>query len=247
MTRNVVLIPVYNEEEHLEGLLSRLRECYDGDVLFVDDGSADCSPCVLKNLADFRTRVIEQPENRGYGATLLRGFAEVIAAGYDYVITMDSDGQHRPDWVPEFFAAAPGWDVVSGSRYRTDMNGNGTAPADRRAINAKITQLINKYTGYSLTDAFCGFKAYRVAALSRLSLTETGYGMPLQFWIQAKHFGLNVTELPVSRIYDDPNRRFGNGLDDPEVRFRYYLDTIERERKRWNMYEPSCTHSCAAP
>jgi dolichol-phosphate mannosyltransferase len=59
--------------------------------------------------------------------------------------------------------------------------------------------------------------------------------MPLQFWIQAKHFGLRVTELPVSRIYDDPNRSFGAELDNPEVRLRYYLETIEKERARWKM------------
>ena len=59
--------------------------------------------------------------------------------------------------------------------------------------------------------------------------------MPLQFWIQAKHFGLTLTELPVSRIYDDPNRRFGGDLDDPEVRLQYYLEQIKRERERWNL------------
>ena len=59
--------------------------------------------------------------------------------------------------------------------------------------------------------------------------------MPLQFWIQAKKFGLKVTELPVSRIYDDPNRRFGGGLDDPKARMSLYLETIDKERARWNV------------
>ena len=235
MSRNVVLIPVYNEEEHLEGLLSRLRELYDGDVLFVDDGSVDCSKHILARLEAPNTHVILQPENKGYGATLLRGFREAVERGYEFCITMDSDGQHRPDWIPEFFKQAPMWDMVSGSRYRAEIDGNGEAPADRRAINSEITRLINQITGYSITDAFCGFKAYRVAALAKLKLSETGYAMPLQLWIQAKHFGLRVTELPVSRIYDDPSRRFGGGLDDPQIRLRYYLDQIESERKKWNL------------
>lgn len=235
MSKNVVLIPVYNEEEHLEGLLARLRQLYDGDVLFVDDGSVDCSPQVLKKLEGPRTRIIVQPENRGYGATLLRGFREVVLRGYDFVITMDSDGQHRPDWIPRFFEEVTQWDVVSGSRYRTEIDGNGEAPPDRRAINTQITAIINQITGFSITDAFCGFKAYRVSALAKLQLTETGYAMPLQFWVQAKHFDLKLTELPVSRIYDDPNRRFGGDLDDPEVRLQYYLEQIKRERERWNL------------
>ena len=144
--RQIVLIPVYNEEEHLQGLLARLREIYDGDVLFVDDGSIDCSPQLLRELESSNTRIIRQPENRGYGATLLRGFSEVIRAGYDYVITMDSDGQHRPDWIPEFFEEAIGWDVVSGSRYLQEIEGNESAPTDRREINTKITALINEIT-----------------------------------------------------------------------------------------------------
>jgi dolichol-phosphate mannosyltransferase len=235
MPKTVVLIPVYNEERHLEGLLSRLRQLYDGDVLFVDDGSVDCSQQVLKKLEAPRTRIIIQPQNRGYGSTLLRGFQEVLECGYDYVITMDSDGQHRPDWIPDFFREIERWDVVSGSRYRTEIVGNGEAPADRRAINATITGIINEVTGFGITDAFCGFKAYRVAALAKLQLTDTGYSMPLQFLIQAKYFGLSLTEMPVSRIYDDPSRKFGGELDDPELRLRYYLDKINLERERWNL------------
>jgi glycosyltransferase involved in cell wall biosynthesis len=233
--RTIVLVPVYNEEEHLHGLLSRLRLVYSGDVLFVDDGSVDCSPSVLKDLEGDRTRVIMQPENRGYGATLLRAFQETINEQYDVAITMDSDGQHRPDWIPEFFSKVQECDVVSGSRYRAETDENGIAPPDRKRINGIVTSILNECTGFALTDAFCGFKAYRVSALKKLKLSETGYAMPLQLWIQAKAFGLSVTELPVSRIYDDPNRRFGGQLDDPEVRLQYYLDTIERERRRWKV------------
>lgn len=235
MARRVVLIPVYNEERHLEGLLARLREIYTDDVLLIDDGSVDGSPRILKSVNDSRTHTILQRTNRGYGATLLAGFKEVVRLGYDYVITMDSDGQHRPDWIQAFFDLAPDWDIVSGSRYRPESEGTGEVPPDRRAINTRVTERINQITGFGLTDSFCGFKAYRVEALARMDLTEMGYAMPLQVWLQAKHLGLRITERPVSRIYDDPTRRFGGQLDDPEVRMRLYLDTIEKERLRWNL------------
>lgn len=235
MTRRVVLIPVYNEVRHLDGLLARLREVYDGDVVCIDDGSSDGSACVLKKIEDQRTRVVLQGRNRGYGATLLHGFREVIHAEYDYMITMDSDGQHRPDWISGFFKDIAAWDIVSGSRYCKESDSEGRVPSDRRAINVRVTDVINDITGFGITDAFCGFKAYRVSALAKLDITETGYAMPLQLWLQARHFGLKVTERPVSRIYDDPHRSFGGDLDNPEVRLGLYLDTIEKERQRWKL------------
>lgn len=235
MARRVVLIPVYNEERHLEGLLERLRQIYQEDVLLIDDGSEDDSPCILRALKDERTHTILQDRNQGYGATLVAGFEEVIRRGYDHVITMDSDGQHRPDWIPEFFKLIPKWDIVSGSRYRPESDRTGTVPEDRRHINAMITSRINEITGFAITDSFCGFKAYQVSSLRKLAITEFGYAMPIQVWMQAKHCDLRVTEVPVSRIYDDPNRRFGGELDNPEVRLKLYLDTLEKERTRWNL------------
>jgi len=235
MSRRVVLIPVYNEERHLEGLLSRLRQVYSEDVLLIDDGSEDQSPGILRELEGPTTHILIRGDNEGYGATLISGFREVIQRGYDFLITMDSDGQHRPDWIPEFFEAIPEWDIVSGSRYLAESESSGIVPSERQAINREITACLNGITHYNLTDSFCGFKAYRVSALAKLSITERGYAMPLQLWVQACHHGLRVVERPVSRIYDDPNRRFGNGLDDPQVRRKLYLNTIDRERSRWNL------------
>src|SRR5690606_25037150 len=144
---------------------------------------------------------------------------------------------HAPRLIPGYLELASEWDVVSGSRYMSeDVTKVGTVPQDRRRINRIVTQRINELTGYRLTDAFCGFKAYRVAALARLELTEKGYGFPLQFWIQAARAGLTVIERPVPLIYV-PNfeRRFGGELDDPEKRLAYYLDVIEKEVAKCSM------------
>jgi dolichol-phosphate mannosyltransferase len=102
------------------------------------------------------------------------------------------------------------------------------APAERQRVNELVTQEINRVTGWSLTDAFCGFKAYRRQALEAMRLTEPGYGMPLQVWAQAYRAGLKVIELPVPRIYFDGDRSFGQDLDDAERRLGYYLDVWRR-------------------
>src|SRR5262249_24125856 len=77
-----------------------------------------------------------------------------------------------------------------------------------------------------LTDAFCGFKAYRREALCRLHITETGWGMPLQLWVQAARLGLRIKEVGVPRVYLDPNRAFGGVLDDARQRLGYYRKVI---------------------
>ncbi len=64
-----------------------------------------------------------------------------------------------------------------------------------------------------------------VAALKKLSITEVGYGIPLQVRVHARYLRFRVTERPVSRIYNHPNRTFGGDFDNPDVRLKLYPDT----------------------
>src|SRR5690606_21907018 len=89
--------------------------------------------------------------------------------------------------------------------------------------------LLNDTLRLELTDSFCGFKAYRVATLDRFDVTELGYAMPLQFWVQAVRQQLRITEFPVPLIYLDEKRSFGGALDDAQKRLRYYREVLQRE------------------
>ena len=80
----------------------------------------------------------------------------------------------------------------------------------------------------NLTDAFCGFKAYWVPSLAKLDITEPGYAMPLQLWVQAAHQNFRIVEFPVPLIYLDEARAFGGSLDNAETRLRYYREIIDR-------------------
>lgn len=230
---DLVVVPVYNEAPSIEKVLSEtLAAAPDADVLVVDDGSTDESPDILAGFADEeRLHVLRHPMNMGYGVALMDGFTYAREHGYERLVTIDCDEQHDPGLIPKFLELAREWDVVSGSRYMTtDRPRIGHVPPDRRQINRFITERINELTGYKLTDAFCGFKAYRVAALGRLRLSEPGYAFPLQFWMQAARAGLTVIEQPVPLIYVPSfERRFGGGLDDSERRLAYYMEVIEKE------------------
>jgi glycosyltransferase involved in cell wall biosynthesis len=217
-------IPVYNEERHLEAVLREVRR-YTPEILVVNDGSTDRTPELLAR--QDALRVVTHPHNSGYGAALMSAFAYVLKHDFDVLVTMDCDGQHEPARIPLLLEAIHNCDIVSGSRYLRDFRQDTLAPEDRRRINRQVTQELNARFGLHLTDAFCGFKAYRTEALRRLRITETGWGMPLQLWVQAACLRLRIKEVGVPRVYLDPNRAFGGVLNDAEKRLAYYRRVIQ--------------------
>ncbi len=228
--RVLVAIPVYNEEKYVTRVLERVRP-HAKDVLVIDDGSTDETPMLL---ARQPVEVIRHAENRGYGRSLRDAFRWASCYRYEWIITMDCDEQHEPAALPEFVAAAMAdtHDIISGSRYMPQSGAVDSPPADRREINATITAEINDRLGLDLTDAFCGFKAYRVSALEKLRLTENGYAFPMQFWVQAAAMGLRIREIPIKLIYNDLNRSFGGPLNDPVTRLAVYRDVLHKELDR---------------
>jgi len=227
--RWLTAIPVYNEAKSVRRVLAEVRR-YSPEILVVNDGSTDDTAALL--VAEPHLLRIDHPKNSGYGAALISAFTFALRHDYDILVMMDCDGQHEPARIPVLLEAIHNCDIVSGSRYLRDFRQDTPAPTDRRFINATITAEINARYGLSLTDSFCGFKAYRRSALEKLHITEEGWGMPLQLWVQAARQGLRVREIGVPRVYLDPNRAFGGVMNDPEARLAYYrgvLASAERD------------------
>ena len=225
-SRWLTALPVYNEARHVTGVLDEVRR-YSGEILVVDDGSSDGTADILAARNDIR--VLRHAENRGYGAALLSAFSYAQREGFERLVTIDCDGQHEPQRIPEFFAACTGEvDIVSGSRYLAQFAGDSAPPEQRRRINEQVTAELNRRLNLNLTDAFCGFKCYRVESLRNLNITEAGYAMPLEVWVQAAAAGLRIVELPVPLIYLDEKRSFGGVLDDAQTRLEYYHLTLDR-------------------
>jgi dolichol-phosphate mannosyltransferase len=220
-------LPVFNEVQTVNSVLDEVQ-LYCDEVLVVDDGSTDGSSELLAKRTDIH--LVRHPQNRGYGAALMTAFQYAADHDYDLLVTIDCDGQHQPKRIREFAdtLVTCGADIVSGSRYFKTFDDDTVPPIERRRINETITQVINQKLGFELTDAFCGFKAYRVSALKQLKITETGYAMPLELWVQVACAGLTVIELPVPLIYLDPDRSFGGPLDQAEIRLKYYFEVLNR-------------------
>jgi len=233
-SRLLIAVPVYNERAYVGRVLDKIKS-FHPDVLVVDDGSTDGTSDVLADRAKTGdVHLIRHANNNGYGQSLIDAFAYADAHGFEWVITMDCDEQHEPEKIPDFVREihTGRWDLISGSRYLDPRGDDDLPPGDRRTINARITTVLNDLFGMSLTDAFCGYKAHRVAAMRRLRLDVPGYAFPMQLWPQVWAAGLRVTELPVRLIYNDPNRHFGGSLDDADNRLRHYLAVLREELER---------------
>jgi glycosyltransferase involved in cell wall biosynthesis len=223
--RFLTALPVFNEASHVDAVLDEVVR-YAVDVLVVDDGSTDGTAERLAARND--VFVVRHEVNRGYGAALKTAFDYAIRFHYDVLVTIDCDGQHEPQRICELVDACRCADIVSGSRYLATSDAVSQAPVERRQINEQITREVNERLGLSLTDAFCGFKAYRVSALAELSITDPGYAMPLELWVQAAHAGLRIVEVPVPLIYLEEERSFGGSLDDGVRRMEYYHQVLDR-------------------
>ena len=227
----LIAIPVHNEFRYVDDILTAVSK-YHSNILVVNDGSDDGTDKLLK---DYKSvKVISHKTNQGYGQSLIDAFEFAEGRGYDWVITMDCDHQHQPSCILQFLEkiGKNEADIISGSRYLlfTDPE---NVPADRLRINRCITELFNSVLRIEITDAFCGFKAYRVSALKKLKLTEKGYALPLQLWIQAAFAKFRITEIPVPIIYHDPQRNFDGLLELPICRMKYYMDVIEKEFEKY--------------
>ncbi len=248
-------LPVFNEVNHVDGVLDAVTQ-HSPYVLVVDDGSSDGTSQRLQGRNDTfpvtevssnggsdrgvdscppepappGVAVLTHAVNRGYGGALASAFYYAVAQDFKWLVTIDCDGQHQPQLIGKFIETAETSDVdiVSGSRYLQAFEGDSLPPEQRRQVNASITAALNRNLGFHLTDAFCGFKAYRVESLKKLSVTEFGYGMPLELWVQAACHEMRVIELPVPRVYTQETRSFGEHLDDTERRLAYYRQVIER-------------------
>lgn len=248
--RVLTALPVFNEEGHVADVLNEVLK-YSKEVLVVDDGSSDRTEEILKTIDGIY--VVRHQQNQGYGAALRTAFTYALSGQYDVLVTIDCDGQHQPALIPEmadavFNQSDQPADIISGSRYLKVFPGASEPPIERRRINLQITQWLNDQFKLNLTDAFCGFKAYRVDSLAQLRITELGYAMPLQLWVQAAAQKMKIVEFPVPLIYLEEERSFGGSLDIAARRLAYYQEVLDREMAALRLSQPkSCDPSKRSP
>lgn len=191
----LIVIPAYGEAAHIETVVRRARR-YAAAVLVIDDGSADDTADRARRAG---AEVIVHPANRGKGAALATAFREAQRRGFDWVVTLDGDGQHDPAQVPRFLRAAArcGADIVVGTRIRD----HSTMPVVRRCSNALTSAVIRRLTHQRLTDTQSGFRLVRTAAWQAATPTTHSYDAESEFLIAACRRGFRVAEVSIPTIY----------------------------------------------
>ncbi len=175
--RSVVVLPTYNEAENIKRFLRAVRKAApDTDVLVVDDNSPDGTGALVEKIdAELgRITLLSRPGKRGLGSAYRDGFAHVLEADYDVVVTMDADLSHDPERIPEFLEKiTDGADLVIGSRY---VIGGGTTdwPVRRQLLSKWGNAYTRTILGVSPRDCTGGYRAYRATSLRAIDPTSTG-------------------------------------------------------------------------
>jgi glycosyltransferase involved in cell wall biosynthesis len=195
--RAIVVVPALNAERSIGGVV---RDCkaVNGDVLVVDDGSADrTSEVALEEGA----QVVNHPANRGKGAALKTGFAYALEHDFDLVVTLDADGQHLPREIPKFFAAREnmGADLIIGGRAHLF----GEMLPRRRFANRFSAWCIAFASKTNVTDSQSGFRLYSANLLRAIRLRSDGFDMESEVIVHAGRRGFKVVTIPIDLGFVD--------------------------------------------
>jgi glycosyltransferase involved in cell wall biosynthesis len=195
----LVCIPAFNEAKSIADVISKSKKYADGVIVY-DDGSTDDTHEVANSVG---ASVIRNPENKGYGVAIRSLFQAAKEQNADIMITLDSDGQHNPDEIPQLIEPLlkQRFDMVIGSRF-LDSNGKEKVPRYRSFGIKTITKLTRAASYSGITDSQSGFRAYNKNALSKINLFEDGMAVSVEILLRAKEKNLLITEVPITINYD---------------------------------------------
>lgn len=193
--RIAVLVPCYNAAAWIPELVRRIAKFVSpSDIFLVDDGSADGTS---KAIEESGANLLVHELNRGKGEALRTGFAAILNAGYDGLITLDADLQHLPEHLPAFLEAAPNFDIVVGTRDYSLRN----MPVHRWATNRLTSLVVSLIGGTKVRDCQSGYRYLSARAVRDTPLSTTRYDMESEQLIRASRMGMTIGEVPIETVY----------------------------------------------
>lgn len=204
--RCCVLVPTFNNEKTLVRVLQEVQE-YTGNIIVINDGSSDNTAALLASSFN-NIETVSFPVNKGKGNALKAGFKRAQEKGYDYAISMDSDGQHFPDDLHVFLEALEKKKpddpeiLIIGSRKMD----HPSVPEKSSVGNRFSSFWFWVETGIQLEDTQCGYRLYPLKVINSLSLYTSRFELEIEVIVKAAWQGVAVKNLPVKVLYDPVER-----------------------------------------
>ena len=194
-----VLLPTYNNAGTLQSVLSSVLE-YTDRVIVVNDGSTDGTAQILAQFPQIDK--IEYAVNKGKGKALRLGFAFAVSKGYDYVITIDTDGQHFATDLPLFLEklATEKSAIIIGARnlHKEGMPGKNTFANKFSNFWFKVE------TGITATDTQSGFRLYPICLMKGMHFFGTKYEFEVEVLVRCAWKGISIRWIPINIYYPSP-------------------------------------------
>jgi glycosyltransferase involved in cell wall biosynthesis len=192
------IIPAYREERHISDVVRRTRQQLD-HVVVIDDGSSDNTARCAR---DAGAEVIVHSQNRGKGEAIKTGLRHWLDRQFIHVIILDSDGQHLPEEIDRFIAAAAqagGRSFFLGNR----MNNLTGMPFVRRVVNRYMSNRISRICRQKIPDTQCGFRMLDRQLVPELLEGGNRFDYETEMLIIASRKGYRIESVPITTVYSD--------------------------------------------
>lgn len=190
------IIPAYFEEKHIGEVVERTLKQLD-HVLVVDDGSTDATAAQARAAGG---EVIVHERNAGKGEAIKTGLRHWLERGLGHVMILDGDGQHLPEEIARFIAAAPnGAQLIVGNR----MDDVRQMPYLRRIVNRYMSHRISRVCGQHIPDTQCGFRMLHAESIPVLLEGTERFEYETEMLIKISQRGGRIESVPVSTVYGD--------------------------------------------
>ena len=196
-TTVAAIIPAYLEEKHVADVVRRTLQQLD-HVLVVDDGSTDATAETGRNAG---AEVIVHEQNRGKGESIKTGLRHWLERGFIYVAILDGDGQHLPEEIGRFLAAAASTsaELLIGTR----MNDVRDMPLLRRLVNRYMSRKISRVCRQKIPDTQCGFRLVHRSVIPDLLGGADRFDYETEMLIITSRKGCRIESVPITTVYSD--------------------------------------------
>ena len=204
MSKNLVIIPTYNEKENAEKMIRKVFSLdTEFHLLIIDDNSPDGTAGIVKRLqTEFpdKLHMVQRQGKLGLGTAYIAGFKWAIDHGYEFIFEMDCDFSHDPNDLEKLYTAVlSGADLAIGSRYISGINVINW-PLGRVLMSYFASVYVRLITGMKVMDTTAGFKCYRRIVLESIPFDQIrlkGYGFQIEMKFTAFKMGFNIVEVPI--------------------------------------------------